>query len=191
MRLKLYTEGKMKELHIEITDFLKKNPKPKDKEIHALAKKLGMDPHKFEEHVYMILGDLLKKEEIVIKEEEDSNGFNIDIESATLDNTYFRKVLYTAPNMQLVVMSVTNDIGMETHDTGDQFIRIEGGKGKAIIDGRSFPVESKTAFIIPEGSEHNVINTGDGDLKLYAVYAPPNHPEGIIHKTKEEAEADE
>lgn len=191
MRLRLYNEGKMKELHLEIIEFLKKNPKPKDKEIHALAKKLGMDPHKFEEHVYMILGDKLKKEEVVLKEEDDPDGFNIDIEEATLANTNFRKVLYTAPNMQLVVMSVKNDIGMETHDTGDQFIRIEGGKGKAIIDGRSFPVESKTAFIIPEGSEHNVINTGNEDLKLYAVYAPPNHPEGTIHRTKEEAESDE
>ena len=108
------------------------------------------------------------------------------MEKETLENTNFRKVLYTAPNMQLVVMSVKNDIGTETHDSGDQFIRIEGGKGKAIIDGVSFPIQSKTAFIIPQGSEHNVINTGDGDLKLYAVYAPPEHPEGTIQKVKGE-----
>ena len=114
----------------------------------------------------------------------EKGGFDIDIETKTLQNTNFREVLYTASHMQLVVMSVKDEIGMETHKKGDQFIRIEGGKGKAIIAGREFPIESKTAFIIPQGAEHNVINTGDGDLKLYAVYAPPNHPEGTIHKTK-------
>ncbi len=119
------------------------------------------------------------------------SGFDVDIETKTLKNTHFREVLYTSPHMQLVVMSVKDEIGMETHKKGCQFIRVEGGKGKAIIAGREFPIESKTAFIIPEGAEHNVINTGNGDLKLYAVYAPPNHPEGTIHKTKEEAEADE
>jgi len=120
-----------------------------------------------------------------------STGFDVDMEGDTLKNTNFRKVLYTSKHLQLVLMSVKDDIGMETHDKGDQFIRIEGGKGKAIIDGREFPIKDGTAFIIPEGSEHNVINTGSEDLKLYAVYAPPNHPKGIIHKTKEEAESSE
>ncbi|NHZ70679.1 MAG: cupin domain-containing protein [Proteobacteria bacterium] len=101
------------------------------------------------------------------------------METDTLKNTNFRKVLYTAPNMQLVLMSVKDDIGMETHKKGDQFIRIEGGSGKAIIDGREFPIKDGTAFIIPEGSEHNVTNTGDGDLKLYAIYAPPNQPRNL------------
>jgi len=127
----------------------------------------------------------------ILEADKKNTGFNIDMEASTLKNTNFRKVLYTAPNMQLVLMSVKDDIGMETHKKGDQFIRIEGGSGKAIIDGREFPIKDGTAFIIPEGSEHNVINTGDGDLKLYAVYAPPNHPEGTIHKTKEEAEENE
>jgi mannose-6-phosphate isomerase-like protein (cupin superfamily) len=175
-------EGKMKELHAKIIEFLKKNPKPKDKEVHALADKLGIEVDEFEEHFYMILGDMLKEED----ESDDPDGFDLDIEKSTLENTNFRKVLYTTSNMQLVLMSVENDIGMETHDSGDQFIRIEGGKGKAIIDGRVFPIQSKTAFIIPQGSEHNVINTGNGDLKLYAIYAPPEHPEGTIQKVKGE-----
>ncbi len=130
-------------------------------------------------------------QQILEQELKPSKGFDINIEDKTLKNTYFREVLYTAPHLQLVVMSIKDEIGMETHEKGDQFIRIEGGKGKAVIAGREFSVGPKTAFIIPEGAEHNVINTGDGDLKLYAVYAPPNHPEGKIHKTKAEAEADE
>lgn len=134
----------------------------------------------------------ITKEEILLEAEvPKEKGFDVDIETKTIKNTNFREVLFTAPHMQLVVMSIKDEIGMETHEKGDQFIRIESGKGKAIIDGREFPVESKTAFIIPEGAEHNVINTGNGDLKLYAVYAPPNHPEGTIHKTKEEAESAE
>lgn len=128
---------------------------------------------------------------MILEAEQKNTGFDVDMETDTLKNTNFRKVLYTSPNMQLVLMSVKDEIGMETHEKGCQFIRIEGGSGKAIIDGREFPIKDGTAFIIPEGSEHNVINTGERDLKLYAVYAPPNHPEGIIHKTKEEAEKDE
>jgi len=132
-----------------------------------------------------------KLTQLILEQEKKNTGFDVDMEADTLKNTNFRKVLYTAPHLQLVLMSVKDEIGMETHKTGDQFIRIEGGSGKAIIDGREFPIKDGTAFIIPEGSEHNVINTGDGDLKLYAVYAPPNHPKGTIHKTKEEAEKDE
>lgn len=127
----------------------------------------------------------------ILEQEKKSTGFNVDMETSTLKNTNFRKVLYTAPNMQLVLMSVKDEIGVETHKTGDQFIRIEGGSGKAIIDGREFPIKDGTAFIIPEGSEHNIINTGQEDLKLYSVYAPPHHPEGTVHKTKKDAEGAE
>jgi len=128
-------------------------------------------------------------EEILVESDTPSKtGFDIDIETKTIQNKYFREVLHTSPNMQLVVMSVKDDIGLETHKTIDQFIRIEAGKGKAIINGREFPLESKTAFVIPQGAPHNVINTGDTDLKLYAVYAPPNHPRGVIDKTKEDGE---
>jgi mannose-6-phosphate isomerase-like protein (cupin superfamily) len=114
-------------------------------------------------------------------------GFDTDIETETLKNKYFRKVLFTASNMQLVVMSIKDDIGMETHDDIDQFFRVEGGTGKAIIAGRTVKLASKTAFIVPKGTEHNVINTGKEDLKLYTLYAPPNHPPNTIHKTKEDA----
>jgi mannose-6-phosphate isomerase-like protein (cupin superfamily) len=118
-------------------------------------------------------------------------GFDIDIETETLKNTNFRKVLHTASNMQLVVMSITDEIGMETHDDIDQFFRVEGGIGKVIIDGREFSVKSKTAFIVPKGSKHNIINTGNEDLKLYTVYAPPKHPPKTIHRTKEDAKSAE
>jgi len=120
---------------------------------------------------------------------EGKTGFNIDIEKETLDNKNFRKVLFTTKNDQLVVMSVkpNDDIGLETHEDGSQFIRIESGQGKAIISGREFPLKDGTAFVIPAGSEHNVINTSSKeDLKLYAVYSPPNHPDGKIDKEKPE-----
>jgi mannose-6-phosphate isomerase-like protein (cupin superfamily) len=130
-----------------------------------------------------------RKEEVLLEADiTRKTGFDIDIETKTLQNKYFREVLYTSPNMQLVVMSVKDEIGMETHPNIDQFIRVEGGKGKAIIGGREFPIESKTAFTIPQKTPHNVINTGDGELKLYTIYAPPNHPKGVIDKTKEDAE---
>ena len=118
-------------------------------------------------------------------------GFDINIEKETLNNNNFRKVLFTGQNTQLVVMSIKDEIGMETHDDIDQFIRVEGGTGKAIIGGREFKVKSETAFIVPKGSSHNLINTGKGDLKLYSVYSPPNHPPGTIHKTREDAMAAE
>lgn len=119
---------------------------------------------------------------------ENKSGFDIDIEKETLANENFRKVLFTSEIMQLVVMSVkpNDDIGLETHD-GAQFIRIEGGEGKAIIGGRSFPIKDGTAFVIPKGTKHNVINTSKKeDLKLYAVYSPPEHEPHRTDKTKPE-----
>ena len=121
---------------------------------------------------------------------EGKSGFNTDIEKATLENNNFRKVLFTSELMQLVVMSIkpNDDIGLEIHD-GAQFIRVEGGKGKAIIGGREFPVKDGTAFVIPKGAKHNVINTSDTeDLKLYAVYSPPEHPEHRVDKEKPQEE---
>ncbi len=114
-----------------------------------------------------------------------------NIEEDTVNNNFFRKVLYTGKHSQLVVMTLKpgEDIGMEVHDHVDQFIRIEEGKGKAILNGQEFEVEDDFAFIIPAGTEHNLVNTGEEDLKLYTVYSPANHPEGTIHETK--AEADE
>ena len=113
-------------------------------------------------------------------------GFLINIEKATLQNDNFRKVLNTAQNSQLVVMSLLpgEDIGTEVHDL-DQFIRIESGKGKVILDGQEHAVEDDWAVVIPAGVEHNVINTSDSEkMKLYSIYSPPEHPEGTVHPTK-------
>lgn len=122
-------------------------------------------------------------------------GYKSNIEKLTLENSYFRQVLFTAPHSQLVLMSLKpgEEIGMETHPNVDQFFRFESGEGKVIIDGEEHVVTDGDAVVVPAGSEHNVINTsGDKELKLYTVYSPPNHPNGTVHKTKEEAlEAEE
>ncbi len=121
-----------------------------------------------------------------------AKGYVIDIEEATEQNDFFRKVLFTAPNSQLVVMSLKpgEDIGMEVHNL-DQFIRIEEGSGKAVLDGVEHAIKDDWAVVIPAGTNHNIINTGDKPMKLYTVYSPPEHPDGTIHKTKEEAIAAE
>ena len=119
-------------------------------------------------------------------------GYVDNIEKITLDNTNFRKVLFTGKHMQLVVMTLKpgEDIGEEVHETVDQFFRIDSGDGKVIIDGEESEIKDGSAVIVPAGAKHNVINTSDAkDLKLYTIYAPPNHPDGTVHKDK--AEADE
>ena len=118
-------------------------------------------------------------------------GYVANIETVTLENTNFRTVLYTGAHSQLVVMSLKpgEDIGMEVHDNVDQFFRFEQGTAKVIINGEEQEVASEWAVIVPAGAKHNVINTGDVDLKLYTVYSPANHPDGTIHVTKGEAEA--
>ncbi len=120
-------------------------------------------------------------------------GFVGNIEKLTLDNSNFRKVIFTGQHAQLVLMSLkpNEDIGMETHEIVDQFIRIEKGKGKLILDGKEHLVEDGSAFIIPAGSKHNVINlSSDEPLKIYTVYSPPHHKDKVTHKTKNEAEVD-
>jgi len=120
-------------------------------------------------------------------------GYVVDIEDVTKENKNFRKVLYTAKNSQLVVMSLGpgEDIGEEVHDL-DQFIRIEKGKGKAVLDNVEHKIEDDYAVVIPAGTRHNIINTSDDkELKLYTIYSPPEHRDGIIHKTKADALADE
>jgi len=121
-------------------------------------------------------------------------GFTTNIEKETLENNNFRKVLYTAKYSQLVLMSLQpkEEIGMETHEKNDQFFRFESGHGKCIIDGNEYEVTAGDAVIVPAGAKHNVINTSDtGALKLYTIYSPPNHKDGVIHQTKKEAETDE
>ncbi len=120
-------------------------------------------------------------------------GFVDNIEQLTEDNRYFRRVLYTAHQMQLVVMSLSpgEEIGEEVHEQTDQFFRVESGSGEILIDGQATRIETGVAMIVPAGARHNVKNTGLSDMKLYTVYAPPQHAPGTIHQTREEAEADE
>ena len=119
------------------------------------------------------------------------SGFVIDIERKTLENENFREVLFTAPHSQLVVMTLQpgEEIGMETHDDIDQFIRVEAGTGKAILNGEDKALADGTAVVIPAGTEHNVVNSSQTEpLKLYTIYSPPEHPDGTINKTKAEAD---
>jgi len=120
-------------------------------------------------------------------------GYKDNIEKLTLQNENFRQVLYTAAHCQLVLMSLRpgEEIGMEVHKGNDQFFRFEKGTGKVIIDGTEYVVGDGDAVIVPQGARHNVINTSQTEaLKLYTIYAPPHHKDGIVRSTKEEAERD-
>lgn len=119
-------------------------------------------------------------------------GFTTSIEKDALENDYFRKVLHTAKHCQLVVMSLKplEDIGEEVHEL-DQFIRCEAGTGKAVLDGAEHLISAGVAVIVPSGTKHNITNTSSSEaMKLYTLYAPPNHRDGVVHKTKADAEAD-
>ncbi len=120
-------------------------------------------------------------------------GFSTNIEKDTLANESFRKVLYTAKHSQLVLMSLKpkEEIGMEVHPDNDQFFRFEKGTGKAIIDGNEYPISDGFAVVVPSGSQHNIINSSETEeLKLYTIYSPPHHQDGVERATKEEAEKD-
>lgn len=119
--------------------------------------------------------------------------FYQNIESTTLENTNFRKVIYTGSHSQIVLMSldVGEEIGLETHPQNDQFFRFEGGRGKAIIGGNEYILEDGVALLVPSNVEHNIINTGDVPLKFYTIYSPAHHIDMRIHKTKQDALADE
>lgn len=121
-------------------------------------------------------------------------GYKGSLEKDTLANSYFRQVIYTAPHSQLVLMCLKplEEIGMEVHPENDQFLRFESGDGKVIISGEEFIVTAGDAVIVPAGNQHNVINTSpSNEMKLYTIYSPAHHPDGTIHKTKEEAMASE
>lgn len=121
------------------------------------------------------------------------NGFNSNIEKETLENQNFRRVLYTGKHSQLVLMSLlpNQEIGMEVHPDNDQFFRIEQGLGKCVIDGNEYELADGSVIVVPAGATHNVINTSDSeDLKLYTIYSPAHHKDGIVRATREEAEAD-
>jgi mannose-6-phosphate isomerase-like protein (cupin superfamily) len=118
-------------------------------------------------------------------------GFVKDIEAIAIKNDAFRQVLYTAKNCQLVVMALkpTEEIGAEVHQL-DQFFRVEEGTGEAVLDGVRSPISAGFAVLVPAGTNHNIINTGSDSLKLYTLYAPPNHRDGVVHPTRADAEAD-
>ncbi len=119
-------------------------------------------------------------------------GYITNIEKATKENNNFRKVLYTAGHSQLVLMSLRpgEEIGEEVHEL-DQFIRIEAGRGRVVLDGMEHSVEDGSAIVIPAGTRHNVINGDDSEMKLYTIYSPPEHRDQVVHVAKEDALADE
>ena len=121
-------------------------------------------------------------------------GYNTNIEKDTLSNNNFRKILYTSKHIQLVLMSLRpgEEIGEEVHTENDQFFRIEGGHGECIIDGNKYEIKDGDAIVIPSGARHNVLNIDNQtDLKMYTLYAPPHHKDGIVRASKKEAEDNE
>ncbi|MEO6133235.1 MAG: cupin domain-containing protein [Saprospiraceae bacterium] len=121
-------------------------------------------------------------------------GYKSNIEKETKKNSSFRKVLYTSPHSQLVLMTLQpkEEIGTEIHKANDQFFRIESGNGKCIIDGNVYRLKDGDAVIVPTGAKHNIINTDRRKkLKIYTIYSPPHHKDGIIRKTKDSADENE
>ena len=118
-------------------------------------------------------------------------GYVQDIEGIAVNNDEFRRVLYTARNCQLVVMALKpkEEIGAEVH-TLDQFFRVEEGAGEAVLDGVRTPIRAGFAVVVPTGAKHNIVNTGTAPMKLYTLYAPPNHRDGVVHHSRADAEAD-
>lgn len=120
-------------------------------------------------------------------------GYVKDIGQAAKENNNFRQVVYTAKYCQLVLMSLKpgEEIGEEVHDDVDQFFRFEEGEGKVVLDGVEHKIEVEYAVLVPAGTKHNIINTSTTTpLRLYTIYSPPHHRDGVIHATKEEAESD-
>jgi mannose-6-phosphate isomerase-like protein (cupin superfamily) len=119
-------------------------------------------------------------------------GFSVNIEQETIDNTDYRRVLYTAERAQLVLMSIApgDEIGAEVHNDNNQFLRFEAGNGKVIVDNQEYEVTDGSAVIVPAGARHNVVNMSDSEaLKLYTIYSPPHHKDGIVQPTHETADA--
>lgn len=120
-------------------------------------------------------------------------GFVAHIEELTEENSDFRRVLYTGKNLQLVLMAIQpgEEIGEETHADRDQFFRVEKGKGEVWIDGHRSKIKNDDAIVVPAGARHNIVNTGDKPLRLYTLYAPPEHRDGTVQATKADADAAE
>ncbi len=120
--------------------------------------------------------------------------FVTNIEQDSIENKDFRRVLYTTKDMQIVVMSISpgEDVGLEIHKNIDQFFRVEEGEGRVIFNGKEFLVKKGFAFVVPQGTKHNIVNTSlTKDLKIYTVYAPPRHKKDTVHVTRDDAMKDE
>ncbi len=125
---------------------------------------------------------------------KEKKGFNTNIEKETLENNSFRKVLYSGSHLQLVLMSLKagEEIGEEVHHDNDQFFRFESGFGICTVDGNEYKVKDGDVIIIPAGAKHNIINVDNTtELKMYTIYAPPHHKDGIVRASKEDAENNE
>ena len=118
-------------------------------------------------------------------------GFVANIDALTERNSAFRRVIYTGKTIQLVVMALRpgEEIGEEVHEGNDQFFRVEAGSGEVLIDGTRSAIKADDAIIVPAGAKHNVVNTGKDALKIYTIYGPPHHRDGVVHKTKAVADA--
>ena len=118
-------------------------------------------------------------------------GYVANIEKLALENGNFRRVLYTDSKLQLVLMSLLpgEEIGEEVHDV-DQFLRIEKGVGRVILNDREYDITDGSTIVVPVGTKHNIINSGSSEMKLYSLYIPPHHRDGVVHRTKAEAETD-
>jgi len=197
----LFSDGKISSLTPEekhkIDMFISKyDGEFDDEDIHDLADQMGLDKSDVEEYIYSIarekFNDLSGESDLHDNSEINPNvkGFHNDMEGDTIKNDSFRKVIYTGKHMQLVLMSLKpgENIGME-HHYSDQFFRFDKGRGKAIINGNEYDIKDGDSIFVPGGAEHDIINTSDSeDLKMYTLYGPPNHKEGIEKRTKEEAE---
>jgi mannose-6-phosphate isomerase-like protein (cupin superfamily) len=136
---------------------------------------------------FQIVNDIISKPaKKTMAKPSDVNGFVGDIEDLTEANENFRKVLYTSKNLQLVLMSLLpgEEIGEETHPGGDQFFRIETGKGEVWINGHCTKIKGDDGIVVPAGARHNIVNTGDEPLRLYTLYGPPAHQDGLVQETK-------
>lgn len=138
--------------------------------------------------------ELLNESVPSIKQKTMDHFLTNNIQTVSINNNNFRKVLFTAKDLQLVVMSLRpgEDIGSEIHTNIDQFFRVEAGNGEVTFNGKTFDIVAESAFIVPQGTKHNIKNTSKTkDLKIYTIYSPPRHNITTIHKTKKDALADE
>lgn len=175
---------KYKKLH----NYKKVDGKP-DKALLAFAKKHDMWREDMNENIINKIDNFLNEKK------EGKKSYDVrNIENETKNNDNFRNVLFTGKNLQLVLMSLNpgEEIGMEVHDDVDQFFRFDAGDGELQVEDKKIKISDGFSVVIPAGTKHNIVNTSDAEkLKLYTIYAPPNHPEGTIHKTKDDAMKDE